>query len=87
MPFTKFQRMLSRAYGAVTMDKHDFEMWNNHRISTEECIRCFCKNNNHIGEEFTIDPEMFERWLESIGYLKNKKAREERSNRGWESSF
>lgn len=72
MDFIKYQRMLERTYKAVTSDKKDFDLWNNGRITTEECIKRFCENNNHTEEIYNIKAENFEYWLESLGYIKNR---------------
>lgn len=57
---------------ASAEDKTVFELWNNEEIDTTEVIQRFLTNNGRRGSRVKVNHKKFERWLESLGYVRRK---------------
>lgn len=53
---------------ARTLDQKSFREWEEKKISTEECFRQYRLNNNIKGKAPVYQKELFEYWLNSLGY-------------------
>ena len=57
---------------ARTLDQKSFREWEEKKISTEECFRQYRANNNINGKGPLYQKELFEYWLNSLGYRRPK---------------
>lgn len=69
MDYTDIQIALSKNRYASMLDKKLFEMWEDKKITTPQCMHQFYKNNK-IHESYYISTSLFESWLRSLGYIR-----------------
>ena len=72
--FDKIVRILD--YDKDELDKVLFNKWKFRKISTEQCLKAFLKNN--VGENDNlkkgITEEMFVSWLKTIGWERKEES-------------
>lgn len=61
----ELSKQIKASNRAIQADRKVFSEWEEGKISVWECIDAF-RENNRIKRP--IDPEQFERWLNSLGY-------------------
>ena len=66
-------------YRTRPLDKAIFTKWMYNKMTTEECISEFRKNNN-ITERMPIIEDEFVEWLGSLGYRRNSNGKTEAIN-------
>lgn len=59
---------------SANIDKTVFTKWEMCEIDIFECIDLFRRNNRM---RYRIEPEMFEQWLNSLGYWRSMQCEEE----------
>ena len=67
--YALIRKFLKRSEHAIDIDKKIFEQWQLGKISLQECMNTFLKNNDIPRKiQKDINEEYFTGWLNSIGY-------------------
>lgn len=61
--------LLNKSGSSSAKDQKSFRKWELFEISTDECIEEFLENNKQP-QGLYVDPVEFERWLNSLGYIR-----------------
>lgn len=66
------QDLLRKTDNAARRDQTAFTKWDNKKITIEECMELFARNNRlYEDEKEAITKEAFVEWLHSLGYRHN----------------
>ena len=68
--FEEIQRNLSHEWRDAQTDMETFKAWTDRKINTYTCLKRF-RRHNRIDSNVYIDVEIFELWLNSIGWYRN----------------
>lgn len=63
---------LDRSWRARSQDQKVFNQWEKKMISTEECFRLYRENNRIVGKAPAYQKDLFEYWLNSLGYRRER---------------
>lgn len=73
----EFSRLLSSKQESVRFDKRLFLKWETGKMKMDQVIKLF-KRNNLVDEDVDINEAEMETWLNSLGYRKEEKWKQNR---------
>ena len=68
--FEEIQKNLSHEWRDAQTDMETFKQWTDRKINTYTCLKRF-RRHNKIDSNVYIDVEIFELWLNSIGWYRD----------------
>ena len=68
--FDEIRRNMSSNWRDAYNDVQTFVLWSDRKINTYTCLKRF-RRHNHIDADVYIDVEIFELWLNSIGWYRD----------------
>ena len=69
MSMNKIQMLLLAGANNVNRDTAIFHQWERGEITTAKCLKMF-RQNNRQNDRVDISQEDFEKWLNSLGYIR-----------------